>query len=140
MSLLTFDIAAFRVAFPAFANTTTYPDETLQGFWDVAILYISNEADYGRLTGAARYRAICLLVAHMLALSGLIAKGKTPGIVQSSTIDKISVSLVTPPIKSEFDFWLNQTPYGVQLLALLSVKSVGGWYVPAAAFNARGMR
>jgi hypothetical protein len=140
MTVLVFNVAAFRLAFPAFANATTYPDATLQGFWDVAALYVSTEADYGRLVDDARARALDLLTAHLTALSALIVAGRTPGIVQSSTIDKISVSLVPPPIKSDFDFWLQQTPYGLQLLALLGVHSVGGWYVPATNINARGMR
>lgn len=140
MTTIVFDVAAFRVAFPQFANATAYPDVTLQGYWDVAVLYVSDEADYGRLTGAARARAIDLLTAHLAALSALIAAGRTPGIVQASTIDKVSVTLVPPPIKSDFDFWLQQTPYGLQLLALLGVHSVGGWYVNATNINARGMR
>lgn len=140
MTTLVFDVAAFRVAFPQFANETTFPDVTLQGFWNVAILYVSDDADYGRLTGDARARVLNLLTAHLAAQSARIAAGRTPGIVQSSTVDKVSVSLVPPPVKSDFDFWLQQTPYGAQLLALLSIKSAGGWYVNATAFNARGMR
>lgn len=140
MTTIVFDVAAFRVAFPQFASALAFPDVTLQGYWDVAALYVSDEADYGRLTGAARARALDLLTAHLSALSALIAAGRTPGVVQSSTIDKISVTLVPPPIKSDFDFWLQQTPYGAQLLALLGVYSSGGWYVPATNINARGMR
>jgi hypothetical protein len=140
MTTIVFDVAAFRLAFPQFANDTTYPDFMLQGYWDVAVLYVSDEADYGRLTGASRARALNLLTAHLTALSVLIAAGRTPGVVQASTIDKISVTLVPPPIKSDFDYWLQQTPYGTQLLALLEVHSSGGWYVSATNINARGMR
>jgi hypothetical protein len=53
----TFDIAAFRVSFPAFSNVATYPDATLTGYWDVAVLYIAN-SNYGYLSGDARYRAL----------------------------------------------------------------------------------
>lgn len=140
MTTIVFDAAAFRIAFPAFADSTTYPDATLQGYWDVAALYISTEADYGRLTGAARARALDLLAAHLVATAAAIAAGRTPGIVQSTAIDKISVSLVPPPVRSDFEYWLQQTPYGLPLLALLGVHSVGGWYVPATNINARGMR
>lgn len=140
MTTIVFDVAAFRVAFPQFASATTYPDLTLQGFWDVAILYVSDDADYGRLQGGARARVLDLLTAHLAALSLAIAAGRTPGIVQGSAIDKVSVTLVPPPVKSDFEFWLQQTPYGAQLLAMLGVHSVGGWYVPATNINARGMR
>lgn len=134
---ITFDIAAFRVAFPAFASIATYPDATLQGYWDVAILYITN-SDYGYLNGAARERAINLLVAHLITLSDLINAGETPGLMQSATIDKISVTLTPPPVKSEFLWWLNLTGYGAQLAALLSLKAIGGFFVTATR-SPRGM-
>lgn len=140
MSLLSFDVTVFRERFPAYSDPDKYSDATLQAYWDVAILYISNEADYGRLTGDSRAQAIYLLMAHMVFLAAVIASGGTGGTVQASTIDKISVTLVAPPIKSEFDFWLNQSPYGMQLLVLLGIKSSGGWYIPATNINPRGMR
>lgn len=133
-----FDIAAFRVSFPAFSNVVTYPDATLQGYWDVAVLYIAN-SDYGYLSGDARYRAITLLVAHLAALAAQIAAGNTPGIVQSATIDKITVSMTPPPVNTEFLWWLNLTPYGAQLAALLSVHAVGGFFVTAVR-PPRGLR
>lgn len=139
MSTITFDIPAFRLAFPAFANSTTFPDELLQGYWDVAVLYISDN-NYGKLIDAARARAINLLTAHLCNLFLKIDAGKATGNVQASSIDKISVTLTPPPIKNDFDFWLQQTPYGVQLLALLAVKSSGGMYYTPSNINARGFR
>jgi hypothetical protein len=133
------DVAQFRIDYPYFANVTKFPDVTLEGYWDIATLYVSDE-DYGYLTGRYRERAVSLMTAHMGYISESANKGKQGKIVQSSSIDKISVSLVPPNIKSDFQFWLNQSPYGVQLLALLSAISVGGWYIPATNMNARGMR
>lgn len=127
-AVITFDVAAFRVSFPAFADVTTYPDATLDGYWTVATCYLS-DIDYGYLAGKCRTLALNLMTAHLAALSTLIAGGGTPGLVQSSTIDKISVTLTPPPVKSQFDWWLALTPYGAQLLALLQAKSVGGFYV-----------
>lgn len=126
--MITFDIALFRAQFPAFADETTFPDETLQGYWDVAICYISDN-DYGYLNGASRVRALNLMTAHLAALSTLIANGQTPGMVQSSTIDKITVTLTPPPLRDAFMWWLNLTPYGAQLAALLAIKAVGGFYI-----------
>lgn len=137
--MIVFDVTQFRIDFPYFANVTTFQDVTLQGYWDIATLYVSDE-DYGYLTGRYRERAINLMTAHMGYISMQANKGKQGKIVQSSSIDKISVSLVPPNVKSDFSFWLNQSPYGVQLLALLSAVSVGGWYVQATNINARGMR
>lgn len=123
-----FDIPAFRISYPAFSNTVTFPSGTLQIYWDTATCYIAN-ADYGWLAGDCRYKALTLMTAHLTALSVLIAAGRTPNIVQSSTIDKITVSLVPPPVPNQFRWWLSTTPYGAMLLALLQVRSAGGFYV-----------
>jgi hypothetical protein len=128
VSVITFDIAAFRAAFPQFANAGTFPDLTLQGYWDVAIVYIS-DVNYGYLSGGARERCLNLLTAHLAALGVLIAAGQVPGLVSGSTVDKISVTLTPPPVKDQFMWWLSLTPYGQQLAALLSTWAVGGLYI-----------
>lgn len=139
MATLTFDVAAFRLQFPAFANETTFPDEMLQMYWDMATCYISDDGSYGWLQGTCRQLAINLMTAHLTALSVIIAGGEVPGIVNSATIDKVSVTLTPPPLKTEWQWWLLNTPYGAQLYALLTVRSSGGWYrggmAPLAGFN-----
>ena len=126
--MITLDIAAFRALFTAFADTTTYPDATITMFWDTAINYVSN-ADYGELNGSSREYALQLMTAHLLALQAIVNKGQTPSMVNSSTIDKISVSLTVAPVKNQWQWWLNLTAYGQQLLALLQIKAVGGLYI-----------
>jgi hypothetical protein len=128
MAVITFNIPQFRERFPAFADTATFPDARLTMQWDMAACYINPE-NYGYLHGACREQAIQLMTAHLLALSVLIESGSTPAMVSSSTVDKVSVSLTPPPVKSQFGWWLSLTPYGAQLLALLSMKAVGGLYV-----------
>lgn len=128
MTTLTFDVADFRTQFPAFANETTYPDPTLQAYWDAATTYISAE-DYGWLNGTARLRALNLMTAHLTDLSTKAAAGHHAGIVQASTIDNVSVTLVPVPAESEWSYWMQMTPYGMQLLALLKVRAVGGMYL-----------
>ncbi len=129
MSILIFDVEQFRLEFPAFANPTDFPEETLQMYWDSATCYISDCANYGWLVNGCRQQALNLMTAHLAALAVLIAMGKNPGYVQNATIDKISVGLTPPPIKNEYQWWLMSTPYGTRLYALLSAKSVGGWYI-----------
>lgn len=135
---IEFDVAGFRAAFPAFADVTAYPDAQLEGYFDVAAVYIST-TDYGALTLLPRTRSLNLLTAHLAALGTIVASGNTPGFVQSATIDKISVTLTPPPGQSDFTWWLNGTPYGAQLAALLSMHAVGGFYVSPYR-NARGFR
>lgn len=129
MTTLVFDVAAFRVQFPAFANVVTFPDATLQMYWDQATSYVSDNGSYGALQGVNRQLALNLMTAHLTAISVIVAGGQTPGIVQNATIDKITVGLVPPPVPNEWRWWLNTTPYGQQLLALLEVNSVGGFYI-----------
>lgn len=128
MSDIVFDVEIFRTNFPAFANKQAYSDDTLVGYWEIASLYIST-SNYGYLYGAARGRALDLMAAHLAQLSKMINAGQTPGLVQGSTIDKISVTLTHPPAQTQFMWWLNLTGYGAQLAALLSIKAVGGFYV-----------
>lgn len=128
MTILTFDVTAFRLAFPAYANATTYPDATLQMYWNMATCYIDDNGSYGFLQGTCRQTALNLLTAHLAYTADLIAAGQTSIIVQNATIDKVTVGLTPPPVKTNWQWWLNTSPYGIQLLSLLSINSVGGWY------------
>lgn len=123
-----FDIPAFRISYPAFADTTKFPDITLTTFYNTATCYIS-DTDYGYLSGTCRYTALTLMTAHLTALSVLITSNKVPGLVQSAAIDKISTSLTSPPVKTQWGWWLSLTGYGQQLLALLQASAVGGFYL-----------
>jgi len=124
----TLNITTFRTWYPAFSNATTYPDATVTMNWDTATLYISAE-DYGWLSGSAREKCIYLMTAHIMALTDIIASGQNPGLVTGSSIDRINVTLTPPPLKNQFQWWLSNTAYGAQLLALLQAYSVGGLYV-----------
>lgn len=143
MTTLTFDVDAFRVQFPAFANPVMFPDATLELYWGNATCYVSNEySGCSLLQGDCRQYAINLMTAHLTAISVLVQNGQTPGIVDGSTIDKVTVSLLPPPVKSQWQWWLSTTPYGAALLALLQGRSVGGFYIGGspqrAAFGYQG--
>lgn len=131
---LVFDATLFRSQIQVFSDVATYPDAFLQVFWDQAVAMA--DAHSGCIiSGASRMLMLNLLMAHIMSLYGLPSKGakiKTPnqgGFVSSSTIDKISVSKVAPPTSSMFDWWLAQSPWGQQLLALLEMFAVGGTHV-----------
>jgi len=129
MAILTFNVASFRVQFPAFESAITFPTVTLQAYWDAAICYIDDNGSYGWLVNGCRQLAINLMTAHLTSLSVLIAAGQVPGLVQNATVDKVTVGLTPPPLKNQWQWWLSLTPYGQQLLALLQSQSAGGWYV-----------
>jgi len=129
--ILVFDVALFRTQFPAFANVLVFPDALLQMYWDMATCYIS-DMNCGWLNNGCRLLAINMMVAHLAALNVLIAEGITPQLIKSSTIDKITVTLEMPLVPNQWRWWLNTTPYGMMLLALLLANSAGGFYVGGA--------
>lgn len=126
MAVIPFNVTVFRTLFPAFANTTTFPDVFLQAYWDVAGAYISNNSSCSGMTFAQQTLALNLMTAHLVYLSTLIAGGENPGIELSATIDKISVSNMPPPAPNQWQYWLQTSPYGAQLLALLQIAAAGG--------------
>ena len=128
MAVVTFDVDQFRGEFPAFADTTKYPDPILQGYFDAACCYIG-PADYGYLRGDCRRQALYLLTAHLTQLGYAAAAGQNPGPVTSATVGEVSVATMQPPAKSQWQYWLASTPYGARLWALLNVKRAGGFAV-----------
>lgn len=70
------------------------------------------------------------LVAHMLERACAADKGNGgSGVVQSATIDKVSVSFATAQPRSAWEAWLVSTPYGQQALAMIFACTAGGYFV-----------
>lgn len=133
MSQYVFDIPAFRISYPAFADPDTFSDEFLQSQWDLATCYVSdNNSGCGYLSGDCRYKALTLMTAHLAQLSTYAADQQLNVIVTEGHVDKVGVQLMPPPVKSQWAWWLSQTTYGAALLALLAAKSVGGMYIGGA--------
>lgn len=128
MTAIAYNDALFRAQCPAYADTGQYPEALIQAYWTAATSFISN-CTYGILPVAARTLGINWMAAHLIAIAALVAAGQVPGIINSATIDKISVGLVEAPKPNQWQWFLNQTAYGQQLLALLQVNSVGGYIV-----------
>lgn len=134
MTTIIFDATNFRTQFAQFSSQVLFPDIRLQAYWDMATAYVSDQ--YGgcyiyALKLNQQRLALNLMTAHLAALSAMIAAGDTPGVMTAATIDKISVTLEPPPSTNNWKYWLNQTPYGQQLLALLQAASAGGFYFGA---------
>ena len=131
MSTITLDPAAFRALFPQFADPAKYPDAALSIQFGAATGYVSADT-YGDMTVAARTNALYLMTAHLLAIGAIIAQNNYQGqvgIVTGAVVDHVQITLTPPPVKSQWQWWLNTTPYGAQLVALLQAQAVGGFYV-----------
>lgn len=135
--------ANFRTLFTVFSNETRYPEAQISAYWGLATDYISTEDScFNILNGNSLQLALDLLCAHLLTLFTAdqtnVNEGEDagqPGSIEvSASVGSVSVSSLPPPIQNDaWRYWLNQTRYGQQLLALLSVKSVGGLYVGGLA-------
>lgn len=123
-----FSAPALRGQFPQFADAIAYPDVALQANYDMATGYVSPDA-FGDMTQAVTTHAVNIMTAHLLALSALIASGRGVGVVIGAQVDHVNITLAPPPVRSQWRYWLNSTPYGSQLVALLEAQAVGGFYV-----------
>lgn len=127
----TLDIATFRLLFPTFANVTAFPDAYIQAQWNMATGYIS-PWDSCLASGQSLQNALNLLTAHLMQINVMLAgAGGSPtlGVVQSATIDKVTVTNAVPATRNGWQYWLATTPYGLQLWALLKMLAGAGFYV-----------
>ena len=123
-------IAEFRQRFPAFSDTTKYSDEVVQTQLDVAQLYISPKKNC-LVNQSQQKQMIYLMTAHLLTINTALANGDTTagGQIASASVGGVSVSKAIPTNKTELEYFLNSTGYGMQLLTLLSLFSVVGFYI-----------
>ena len=131
MTAITLDIATFRALYPQFADETAFPDGALNLQYGLAGGYVSADT-YGDMSVSARTNALMLMLAHLLALGVIIARGGyqgQAGVVTSSKVGDVSVTLSPPTQLTQWRWWLNGTPYGAQLVALLDAQSTGGFFV-----------
>lgn len=136
MATILYDSTLFRGLFTAYANTAVFPDVVIQSQWNLATAYITDNtitACYEGMTRGQQVSALNLMTAHLLALNQAIAAGQPTGLLQGATIDKVSVQLTPPPEDTQWQWWLNQTPYGQQLLSLLQIAAAGGRFFRAGA-------
>lgn len=124
----TFNYSLFQEQIPEFAASPT--EATLQAYFDMVLPMANNGYDSwcGGFSGSSLDLVLNLLTAHMAKIQELIGQGQTATIVTGSSIDKVSVNLLTPPVKNMFQYWLATTPYGQQVLALARARFAGGFY------------
>jgi len=135
--IIELDIDSFRANFPAYADEAIYTDMRLLAQYEHGKCYIADNDC--TLAEQCREYALQLVLAHLLSIQDSITAGRPTQIVTSATEGSVSVSLSEPPNSGTFSYWLNTTPYGVQVLAMLSVASAGGFSV-GGSNERRGFR
>ena len=128
---MAFELSVFRELYPQFEAVS-----------DAAVTAAAAQANCYIDSTCADDCAIYLMVAHLLQLAANIAAGTPSGQITSASIDKVPVTVAQAPGTDSYRYWLNGTPYGQQLLALLARCSAGGLYVGGlperAAFRSVG--
>jgi len=136
--IIDLDIASFRVNFPAYASEIVYPDMLLNSQYALGKCYLADNDC--TLPEACREYALQLMLAHLLYIRDLISSGQPVRVVTSATEGSVSVSLSEPPLSDgSWGYWLNTSPYGPEILAMLDVQSVGGFYV-GGSYERKGFR
>ncbi len=117
MTAITIDYQTFITWFPYFTDKVT--EEQVNAAYEGAKSYIA--VNYGEIVLPAenQKRGVYLATAHQMYL-GLNPQLATQGKVSSATEGSVSAGFVTPPYKNWFEYWLSLSPYGLELLALLS--------------------
>jgi len=126
------DIAAFRAAFPEFADTTKYTDAmiTFRATMGEALL---NEERWGDLLTYGLY----LFVAHNLVLDAKdeesAAAGRAPGlmagVVTGKGVGGVSINYDAGHTQFENAGNFNMTKYGRDFWQLLQIVGMGGQHV-----------
>lgn len=128
--MIALDIAAFRAAFPAFSDETDYPDALLNTQWAFAQCYFTDNS-----CDCDEYK-LWLMLAHLLFINDQITAGNSGQVVASATEGPVNVSFAQPPNTSNFTYWLQTSPYGIQLSALLNVNQLPEYYGGSSSLGA----
>lgn len=121
------DIDLFRKRFPYFANPAVWPPDVIQVASETSCCFIDVARSWYRCE-KCRELMEELIAAHILYLNGsALQPGQTNiGVVTSASVGSVSVGLtVNTASKSAFTTWLGKTPWGEQLLAMLSRLAIG---------------
>ena len=120
------DIITFRVNFCLYANEVNYTDTLLNAQYEVGKCYVAdNECT---MDDKCREYALQAMLAHLLYIRDQVNAGNNIGVITQASEGDVSVSLATPVVEDEWHYWFNSSPFGRELIALLGVQSVGGFY------------
>lgn len=135
--LIPLNIAEFRTSFPLYAVVASYPDSLLNAKYENGKCFVADNDC--TMPEACREYALQLMLAHLLNLRDRVNAGASTQIVTSASEGAVSVSLVAPPTESTWSYWISSSPYGIELLSMLTSQSVGGIYV-GGSDERRGFR
>ena len=134
MALIDLNITTFRVNFSLYADEVKYTDELLNAQYEIGKCYVADNDCV--MAETCREYALQAMLAHLLYIRDQVNGGNNIGVITQASEGDVSVSLATPLVEDEWHYWFNSSPFGRELIALLGVQSVGGFY--AGGNNERG--
>jgi hypothetical protein len=125
---MTISAAQFRIDYPEFQSVTNYPDSTVNYWLNLAYVMLNPTAWSSLLDiGVELFTAHNLVIERQNASAAL--RGGLPGqggLVNSKSVDKVSVGYDTgSQIELEAGHW-NLTNYGTRFIRLARMAGAGG--------------
>ncbi len=123
---LAVSLAEFYAEYPEF-NTDEYKNICPQTFRRARCFFGASN----RLKACAGVNAVYLLTAHLsvLTLNNRNGQNGSAGLAASAAVGEVSVSYTQIPSLDNWSYWLAQTSYGQELLALLENFSSVPFYI-----------
>ena len=135
--MTTLNTTTFREQFEAYSDEDDYPDSTLTTQYSIGKIYLQDNNCL--LSSDAMSYILDLMLAHLLYIKDLSDQGNRAGVVTSVSEGDVSASLAEPPISDNWSYWLNSSPYGIQILTMLEIALASGLYIGGST-ERRGFR
>lgn len=127
----------FLAHFPEFGNEEVYPSEKIMLCGRRAMFHITEDVCEMPMQGPYRFYALFLMTAHILLLDKLDAQNtevgdnSSAGIDFKATVGSVTVERTKPNsfTVDDWSYWLNQTPYGRELLSYLETRAPLGVFI-----------
>lgn len=136
MTYDTFPLTDFLARFTEFDNEESYPVVRVQNAGIRATMHVTQDVEGMPMFGPYRNYALFLMTAHLLALDDLdsssgdgspsIAGTPFRATVGSVTIENTKQNSFN---NDDWNYWLNQTKYGRELLAYLDTQANAGIFL-----------
>ena len=128
-----FPLDDFLNWFTEFTDETKYSRQYVQSSGDKAILHIGPHIEGMPLEGRRRAYAQCLMCAHLIELDNSDDANGTgaTGAVFKASVGTVSVETTKQNSfnSDDWNYWLNQTKHGRELLAFLDLSAPAGVYL-----------
>jgi hypothetical protein len=125
---MTVTAASFRVDFPLFVSTVTYPDASVTFYINLAVTLLNPDRwgeslDYGTELMVAHFLTLDAMSATGMGIGGLA--GTAIGVLSGGSVDKVSYTKdVESAMEPNAGHW-NMTTYGLIFIRLLRMFGAG---------------